>query len=327
MEFQYPHMLLLLILVIPAIVWYIYKESKTHTTITFSSLDGLDKLPKSYKYYLIHALFGLRIISLSLLVIVLARPQYEDQWQDESVSGLDIVIALDVSTSMLAEDFKPNRLEASKDVAVKFISGRRNDKIGLVVFAGESFTQCPLTTDHAVLMNLFKDIKDGMIEDGTAIGMGLANAVNRLKESEAKTKLIILLTDGENTKGEIDPLTAAEIAKQFGIRVYTIGVGTNGPAPYPVKNGFGISRQTIESKIDEPLLKKISKLTEGKYFRATNKSSLEQIYVDIDKLEKTKTKVQKFSVREELYLPFALFALGVFMLELLLRYTIFRRIP
>lgn len=327
-DFQYPYVLLLLLLIIPAVVWYIYKESKTHTTISFSSLSGLEKLPQSYKYYFIHVLYALRLLSLAFLVIVLARPQYEDKWQDETVTGLDIVIALDISTSMLAEDFRPNRLEASKDVAVKFISGRRNDKIGLVVFAGESFTQCPITTDHAVLMNLFKDIKSGLIEDGTAIGMGLANSINRIKDSEAKTKIIILLTDGRNNRGEIDPLTAAEMAKEYGIRVYTIGVGTKGPAPFPYKTAFGTTiRQQVDFKIDEDVLKEISKLTDGKYFRAINKTSLAKIYEDIDKLEKSKTKVQKYSVREERFFMFGVIALGLFLLELLLRYTIFRRIP
>jgi len=253
--------------------------------------------------------------------------QSSTSWQNVITEGIDIVIAIDISGSMLAEDFKPNRLEASKEVADEFISKRPNDRIGLVVFSGESFTQCPLTTDHAILRNLFKDIKSGMIEDGTAIGMGLATGVNRLETSEAKSKVIILLTDGVNNSGLISPATAAEIAKSFGIRVYTIGVGTQGTAPYPFQTPYGIKYQQIQVKIDEVMLKEISDLTGGQYFRAVNKSSLEDIYEEIDKLEKSKIEVTEFKKKTERFLPFAIFAGILVLLELLFRNTLFRSIP
>ena len=228
---------------------------------------------------------------------------------------------------MLAEDFKPNRLEASKNVAIQFISGRENDRIGLVVFSGESFTQCPLTTDHAVLINLFKNVKSGIIEDGTAIGLGLANAINRLKDSKAKSKVIILLTDGENNMGEIAPQTAANLASAFGIRVYTIGVGTKGMAPYPFKTAFGTQYQNVEVHIDEDMLREIANLTGGKYFRATNNQKLKNIYAEIDKLEKSKIDVKHYSTKQEEYFWFALFA-GLFLvLEIFIRNAVLRNIP
>jgi Ca-activated chloride channel family protein len=274
-----------------------------------------------------YILFALKVILLALLIIMLARPQTTNYWEDRTTEGIDIVIALDISSSMLARDFVPNRLEASKDVAISFISGRPNDRMGLVVFSGESFTQCPLTTDHAVLINLFKDIKQGMIEDGTAIGMGLANAVNRLKDSDTKSKVIILLTDGVNNMGAIDPITAAQLAKSFGIRVYTIGVGKNGYAPYPVQTMFGIQYQDMEVKIDEETLKKISEITDGKYFRATNNRKLKQIYKEIDKLEKSKIQVKKFSSKNDEFMPLAQLAVFLLSLIILIRYTIMRNIP
>jgi Ca-activated chloride channel family protein len=237
------------------------------------------------------------------------------------------MIALDISGSMLAQDFKPNRLEASKDVAIEFISGRETDRMGLVVYSGESFTQCPLTTDHAVLINLFNDIESGMIEDGTAIGMGLANAVNRLKDSKAQSKVIILLTDGVNNRGAIAPLTAAEIAKSFGIRVYTIGVGTEGMAPVPVQTPYGTRYQNAKVEIDEETLKQIADATDGSYFRATNNEKLREIYIEIDKLEKTKIDVKEYSKKEEEYMRFGLLATILFLFEILIRYLIFRNIP
>ena len=321
--------LLYLLLIIPLlIIWYVLKQKSLYPSIKTSSLNFTQGLKPGLKVYLRHSLFALRIISIALIIIALARPQSEDSWENVTTEGIDIVIALDISGSMLAEDFKPNRLEASKDVAVKFISGRENDKIGLVVYAGESFTQCPLTTDHAVLINLFKDIKNGMIEDGTAIGRGLATSVTRLKESTAKSKVIILLTDGVNNAGDVSPLTAAEIAKTFGVRVYTVGVGTIGMAPYPAQDIFGrkVYRQ-MEVEIDEETLKDIARMTDGKYFRATDNTKLSEIYQEIDKLEKSKIEVKEHSKKYEEYLPFALLGLILLFIELLLRYTIFRSIP
>jgi Ca-activated chloride channel family protein len=234
---------------------------------------------------------------------------------------------MDISGSMLAQDLKPDRLEASKNVAMDFISKRINDRVGLVIFAGESFTQCPLTTDHNVLINLFQDVKSGMVDDGTAIGMGLATAVNRLKDSEAISKVIILLTDGVNNSGMVPPLTAAEIAEKFGIRVYTIGVGTEGFAPYPFQTPFGIQYQEVEVKIDEKTLQDIATLTDGKYFRATNNNSLKEIYKDIDALEKSKIEVTEFHKRSEEFLPFALWALGLLFLGFILQITYLKQIP
>jgi Ca-activated chloride channel family protein len=243
-----------------------------------------------------------------------------------STEGIDIVLTQDISGSMLSRDFKPDRLEAAKNIATEFISGRPYDRIGLVVFSGESFTQCPLTTDHAVLINLLREIQSGMIEDGTAIGMGLATAVNRIKDSQAKSKVIILLTDGVNNRGEIAPETAAEIAKTFGIRVYTIGVGTQGMAPYPVQTPFGIQYQDMPVEIDEGILQKIAQTTGGKYFRATDNDSLEKIYKEIDKLEKSKIDVRQFSKKEEKYLLPALIAFFMLVVEIIVRNTIFKNL-
>ena len=234
---------------------------------------------------------------------------------------------MDISSSMLAQDLKPNRLEAAKDVAAAFVNGRPNDNIGLVVFSGESFTQCPLTTDHTVLLNLFKDIQSGMIEDGTAVGLGLANAVSRIKDSQAKSKVIILLTDGSNNMGEIAPVTAAEIAKTFGIRVYTIGVGTQGEAPYPFQTAFGVQYQNVKVEIDEKTLNEIAVTTGGKYFRATDNASLKSIYSEIDQMEKVKISVQQYSKKQEEYKDLALLIFALLLMEILLRYTLFRNIP
>lgn len=283
--------------------------------------------PKSYKNYLLHAPFVLRIIALILIILVLARPQTTDNWQNSEIEGIDIMLAIDVSTSMLAEDLKPNRLEAAKDVAAEFINGRPNDNIGLTLFAGESFTQCPLTVDHAVLLNLFQSIKCGIVTDGTAIGMGIANAVTRLKDSKAKSKVIILLTDGTNNKGDISPLTAAEIAKSFGIRVYTIGVGTNGMAPYPYPIGNTVQYVNMPVEIDEKTLTQIAGTTNGNYFRATSNSKLKEVYEEIDKLEKTKLSVKEYSKRQEEYRWFALAAFLCILLEVLLRNSILKKIP
>jgi Ca-activated chloride channel family protein len=265
--------------------------------------------------------------AIALLIIVLARPQSTNSWQNSSTEGIDIMLAMDISSSMLAQDLKPDRLEAAKDVAASFINGRPNDNIGLVLFSGESFTQCPLTTDHTVLLNLFKDIKSGMINDGTAIGLGLANAVSRIKDSQAISKVIILLTDGSNNMGEIAPVTAADIAKAFGVRVYTIGVGTKGMAPYPFQTAFGIQYQNIQVEIDESTLKQIAVTTGGQYFRATDNASLRNIYAEIDQMEKTKISVQEFSKKQEEYKNFALLIFALLILEILLRNTLLRNIP
>ncbi len=318
---------LYLLLVVPAmIVFYILKQRKTSASFNVPGLQPFEKTEPTFRIYLKHIFFGLRTLAMALLIFILARPQSVSSYQDVSTEGIDIVLAIDISGSMLSRDFKPDRLEASKNVATEFISGRPYDRIGLVVFSGESFTQCPLTTDHAVLINLLREIHSGMIEDGTAIGMGLANAVNRIKDSQGKSKVIILLTDGVNNMGEIAPATAAGIAKTFGIRVYTIGVGTQGTAPYPVQTPFGIQYQDIPVEIDEGLLKDIAQTTGGKYFRATDNDKLTQVYKEIDQMEKSKIAVRQFSTREEKYLIPAVMAFCLIAIELLLRNTIFRNI-
>ena len=326
-SFKNPEFFYLLLLLVPMIAWYIWKQKKAGASIQFSSIMGFARIPKSWKYYFRHSVFALVILSLSMLIIALARPQSSNSWQNVTTEGIDIVIALDISSSMLAMDFQPNRLEAAKDVATQFISGRPNDKIGLVVFSGESFTQCPLTTDHATVINLFNSIESGMIEDGTAIGNGLATAVSRLKESTAVSKVVILLTDGENNRGEIAPVTAAELAKTFGIRVYTVGVGTIGTAPYPMQTPFGVQVRDVEVKIDEVTLKKIATATDGEYFRATNNNKLAEIYKEIDKLEKSKIDVKEFSKKEEEYLKYALLGAFFLLVAMFLKTTIFRNIP
>jgi Ca-activated chloride channel homolog len=319
--------LLFLLLIVPALIaFYVIKQHKATAALRVPGLQQLEKAGNTFRNYLRHFLFTLRVLGISLLIIALARPQATDKFQDVSTEGIDIVLTLDISGSMLARDFKPDRLDASKNVATEFISGRPYDRIGLVVFSGESFTQCPLTTDHAVLINLLREIQSGMIEDGTAIGMGLANAVNRIKDSEAKSKVIILLTDGINNRGEIAPATAAGIAKTFGIRVYTIGVGTQGMAPYPVQTPFGIQYQNMPVEIDEAILKDIAQTTGGKYFRATDNNKLVQVYNEIDKLEKSKIDVRQFTRKEEKYLTPALIAFCLFMIEILLRLTVLRKL-
>jgi Ca-activated chloride channel homolog len=319
--------LLFLLLIVPAIIaFYVFKQHKASAAFHVPGLQQLDQGHSTFRNYLRHILFGLRTLGVSLLIIALARPQATDKFQDVSTEGIDIVLTLDISGSMLARDFRPDRLEASKDVATEFISGRPYDRMGLVVFSGESFTQCPLTTDHAVLINLLREIQSGMIEDGTAIGMGLANAVNRIKDSEAKSKVIILLTDGINNRGEIAPATAAGIAKTFGIRVYTIGVGTQGMAPYPVQTPFGIQYQNMPVEIDEAILKEIAQTTGGKYFRATDNDKLVQVYNEIDKLEKSKIDVRQFTRKEEKYLIPAIIAFCLLMIEIFLRITVLRKL-
>ena len=319
--------LFLLLLLIPYIIWYILRRKKNEATLQISDARVYAHTPKSYKIYLLHLPFALRIIALAMVIFVIARPQSTDNWQNTEMEGIDIMLAIDVSTSMLAEDLKPNRLEAAKDVAATFINGRPNDNVGLVLFAGETFTQCPLTTDHTVLLNLIHSVRTGLIQDGTAVGMGLANAVTRLKDSQAKSKVVILLTDGTSNMGDISPLTAAEIAKSYGIRVYTIGVGTNGTAPYPYPTPMGVQYRNVPVEIDEKALTEIAGATDGQYYRATSNTKLKEVYQQIDKLEKTKLNVREFSKREEEYRIFALIAFLCILLEVLLRNSILKKIP
>jgi len=322
-----PDMFYLFLVLIPIIAWYIYRQKKFGASLQVSTLKNLEAVPKNWKFYLRHLIFALKIAVISLLIIVLARPQSAENWENVSTEGIDIVMAVDISTSMLARDLKPDRIEAAKDVASKFIAGRPYDRIGLVVFAGEAFTQCPITTDHAVVTNLLMETETGVINDGTAIGNGLATAVNRLKDSDALSRVIILLTDGENNMGEVPPITAAEIAKNFGIRVYTIGVGTIGTAPYPVQTPFGIQVQDIPVKIDEESLQSIAGITGGKYFRATDNAKLKQIYEEIDKLEKSKIEVKEFSKKQEEFQPYAIAAALLLIAAILLKTSVFRNIP
>ena len=325
-EFLDKYYLLLLIIIPFYIAWYVWKQKGLQASLKISTLRGFSKAPVSKKIYLRHSLFVLRVLAIALLIIVLARPQSSNSFRNEITEGIDIV-ALDISGSMQAEDFKPNRLEAAKEVAANFVAGRKNDKVGLVIYAGESFTQCPLTTDHRVIQNLFNDITPGMLEDGTAIGMGLATAVQRIKDSETKSKVVILLTDGVNNSGEIAPLTAAEIAKTFDVRVYTVGVGTKGMAPFPVQTVFGKQYQQMEVQIDEELLQNIADMTGGKYFRATDKNKLKAIYEEIDQMEKTRIEVREYTKRKEEYHWFAVMAGLFLLLEIFLRNTIFRNLP
>lgn len=325
--FTKPLYFILMVIPLAMIVWYLFRQRRAEATIQFSTTQGIDKIKPSLKVRLRHLPFVLQVLAIMALIAALARPQTSNSWENVTTEGIDIMMSMDISSSMLAADLKPNRLEAAKDVAAAFINGRQNDNIGLVVFSGESFTQVPLTTDHAVLLNMFQSIQSGMIEDGTAIGLGLANSVSRLKESKAKSKVIILLTDGSNNRGEIAPVTAAEIAKSFGIRVYTIGVGTIGTAPYPVQTPFGVQYQNMAVDIDENVLKQIASMTGGQYFRATDNKSLKGIYDEIDKLEKTKMKTSQYSKKYEQFKYFALAAFIFLLIQVVLRYTVYRKIP
>ena len=318
-EFAHIEFLYALIVLPVLVAWYIYKYWNRQPVLSYSTSTFLSTV-KTAKTWMVHIPIILRLLAIAGIIIALARPQSSSSWQDIKTEGIDIVLAVDISSSMLARDFEPNRLEAAKEVAVEFIKSRPNDRIGLVVYSGESFTQCPLTTDHEKLINLFKDIKNGMITDGTAIGMGLANAVNRLKESDAKSKVVVLLTDGENTAGSIPPITAAEIAATYGVKVYTIGVGTIGQAPMPVPDMFGrIRMQMMEVNIDEESLEEIASLTGGKYFRATDNDKLVSVYAEIDQMEKTIIEETQYEKKYEQFLPLALIAMGLLLLELLVR--------
>lgn len=321
MTFKNPEYLFLLLLLIPLIFWYIYKLKKSDASLQFSSLKLLKDTPKTLRIKLLPIPFVLRILMLTALIIAIARPQSANQWRTESREGIDIVMALDVSGTMQGEDLRPSRLEAAKSVAIEFVQSRPNDNIGLVIFAGESFTQCPLTLDHNILINLFRSVKYGLIEDGTAIGLGLANAINRIKESKAKSKVIILLTDGSNNQGDIAPITAAEIAKTYGIRVYAIGVGSHGMVNMPIQTPFGVRYQQVKSEFDEKTLTQIAQMTGGEYFRATNTSQLRSIYQAIDQMEKSKISVQEYNHKNEMYAIFALIALLLLLVEIILKNT------
>jgi len=325
--FKSPELLWLTLVIIPMVAYYVFLQRRSRVEFRYSNVASSKGAEATIKSKLIHLPFALRMLAVALLIVVLARPQSSSSWQDVTTEGIDIVMAIDISGSMQAEDFKPNRLEAAKKVAKTFIGNRPNDRLGLVVFAGESFTQCPLTTDHSVILNLFSDVKSGMLEDGTAIGMGLATSVKRLKDSEAISKVVILLTDGDNNSGSIAPATAAEIAKEFGVRVYTIGVGTRGMAPMPFTDPFGRTRhQDVEVKINEELLTRIADMTDGKYFRATDNASLEEVYKEIDELERSKIDVTEYRKRKEEFLPFAIAALLLLGCEVLLKQTVLRSI-
>ncbi len=323
----HPWFLLLLIIVPILIVWYIFKRNASTTSIGYSDISKMENITPSIRQRMMHIPFILRTLLVCLLVFILAKPQKSFDRNDYKVEGIDILMALDISGSMLAEDFKPNRLEASKEVAMQFIDGRPNDRIGLIIFSSEAFMQCPLTIDHKVLKSFFSKVKNGMIVDGTAIGDGLGLSIAHIKKSTAVSKVIILLTDGINNTGSLDPQTAAEIAKKFGIRVYTIGIGTLGKAPMPFPTSFGVQYQNVDVQIDETLLKQVAEKTGGQYFRATNKEKLEQIYNQIDKLEKSKIDVTKYNNRHDEYFIFVLIAVGLLLLEIFLRYTIFKKIP
>ena len=323
-EFANPKLLWLLLLVPVLIVWYILRHKQQEASVSFSDLKGMVKLPKTWKSYLRHLLFALKMAALALLIVALARPQSSSTNSTSNVEGIDIVLAMDVSGSMLARDLKPDRLTAAKNVASDFVKGRPGDRMGLVIFSGETFTQVPLTTDHGVMLNMLAEMKNGLIDDGTAIGDGLATAISRLKDSEAISKVVILLTDGLNNAGSVDPYTAAEIAKLYGIRVYTIGVGSYGTAPYPVQTPFGTQIQQMKVEIDEKLLATIAGETGGKYFRATSNQKLDEVYQEIDQLERSKIEVTEFRRLHEEFYPLVAWALALLLLEFLLRKTVFR---
>lgn len=327
MFFEYPALLWLLVIPALMLVHYIYIElSGRRPHLRVPDVKFWKAGGRSVLGVIRHLPFLLRIIALVMIIIAIARPRSSTKMDKIDTEGIDIVLAMDVSTSMLARDFTPDRISAAKDIAIEFISQRPSDRMGIVVFAGESYTQCPLTTDRATLINLMKEIETGLIEDGTAIGNGLATAVARMQNSDAKSRVVILLTDGVNNSGEITPQTAADIAKTYGIRVYTIGVGANGTAPYPVMTPWGVQMQNVEVEIDENLLKNIAETTGGRYFRATDNTKLSEIYSEINKMEKARTTIDSFPIYKELFTGFALIALACLLLEVLISF-ILRRLP
>ena len=323
--FANPKLLWGLLIVPAAIVWYLLRHKKQDASVRFSDMNGFETLPKSWKVYGRHLPFVLQMAALALLIVAIARPQSTSTSQTSNIEGIDIILAQDVSGSMLARDLKPDRLTAAKNVASDFVKGRPGDRMGLVIFSGESFTQVPLTTDHGVMLNMLAEMKNGLIDDGTAIGDGLATAISRLKDSEAISKVVILLTDGMNNAGSVDPYTAGEIAKLYGIRVYTIGVGSYGTAPMPMQTPFGGTViQQVKVEIDEKLLSSVAGMTGGKYFRATSNQKLDEIYEEIDKLERSKIEVTEFRRLHEEFYPLVAWALALLLLEFILRKTIFR---
>lgn len=324
---QNPAFLYLLLLIPLLIVWYWFREKNSTAEVRFSSLQSFRGTSQNTKTRLRHSLFALRLLVIGLLIIAIARPQSVSSKQNINVEGIDIVLAMDVSGSMRARDFTPDRIGAAKNIAADFIKHRPNDRIGLVIFSGVAFTQAPLTLDHGMLLQLLKEVHSGMVQDGTAIGDGLATAVSRLQHSKAKSKVIILLTDGVNNMGAIDPRSAAEMAKLFGVRVYTIGIGTQGYAPYPVQTPYGIQMQQMKVQIDQKLLQNIAQSTGGEYFRATDTPSLKKIFEKIDKLEKSKIEINQFQKKTEKFFPFALLALFLFVTEITLKYLVFRKLP
>lgn len=327
MFFEYPHLLWLLAVPVLLLLHYIYLElSERRPHLRVSTAIPWKRGASRPAGWLRHLPFLLRTAALVLIVIAIARPRSSSDVEKVDSEGIDIVFAMDVSTSMLARDFTPDRISAAKDIAIEFISQRPSDRMGIVVFAGESYTQCPLTTDRATLINLMKEVQTDLIEDGTAIGNGLATAVARMMDSDAPSRVVILLTDGVNNRGEIAPGTAAEIARTYGIRVYTIGVGANGTAPYPVMTPWGVDVQQVQVEIDEDLLKNIADLTGGRYFRATDNTKLSEIYAEINKMEKARTTIDSFPVYRELFGKYALAALVCLLLELLVR-IMTRRMP
>ncbi len=328
MFFEYPQLLYLELLLIPVVALYLYREIKGQDAgLNVSTMTPWLTKGNRIKKHLRHIPYIMRFIAISTIILALARPRSSDDFEKINTEGIDIVLAMDVSTSMLARDFNPDRISAAKDIAIEFIAQRPSDRMGIVVFAGESFTQCPLTTDRATLINLLKEVETGLIEDGTAIGNGLATAVARLKDSQAKSRVIILLTDGVNNRGEIAPLMAAEIAKTYGIRVYTIGVGAMGVAPYPVMTPYGVEIQQVQVEIDEKLLGEIAQNTGGRYFRATDNTKMLEIYSEINKMETSRTVVDSFPIYKELFMKYALIALAALLIELLFRMIIFRKLP
>jgi Ca-activated chloride channel family protein len=317
-----------LLAVVPALAYlFWWRRKRMVTELQFSSLEPFEKTRKSLRERLRHSPVGIRLVALACLIIALARPQSVSSRQNVSTEGIDIVLLLDISGSMLAEDFTPNRISAAKQVAEDFIDGRQNDRIGLVIFSGESFTQCPLTTDYTVLKNMLRPVKEGMIVDGTAIGMAIANGVNRLKDSKAKSKVMILLTDGMNNRGEVDPITAAKIAATYTVRIYTVGVGAQGEAPYPIQTPFGIRRQLVPTDLDEKSLSTIADMTGGRYFRATDNNKLKAIYREIDKLERTRIEVTAYKRYTELYSTWLIIGLAFVVLEVGMSSTVLRKVP
>lgn len=325
--FANPEYLYLLGIIPLLVLWYFKRQRAASSDVRYSTLLPFASIKPVLRERLRHLPFAVRMVAAALVIVALARPQSTSEGENIYTEGIDIALVLDISGSMLAEDFRPNRIEAAKDLALQFVDGRRNDRIGLVIFAGQSFTQCPMTMDYRVLKNLLGSVKPGMVEDGTAIGMGLAQGVNRLKESKAKSKVMILLTDGVNNRGEIDPLTATQLAQSFGVRVYTIGVGTIGEAPYPVQTPFGIRYQNVPVDVDEPTLQKIAEMTQGQFFRATNNRSLKQIFDEIDEMEKTRIEVRAYRSYAELFYLWAAAGVIALVLEWVLAHTVLRKLP